>query len=72
MSANKKITPFQFPFDESDDPMIDEFLLQNLQQEADEADKRLGKDPEVSRIHASEDQFGKIVEKLRAFGEWEE
>ncbi|MCD7737303.1 MAG: hypothetical protein LUI07_10170 [Lachnospiraceae bacterium] len=71
-SASPKITPIRFPYDESDDPVIDDFILQGLQEEADEAERRINSDPELSKITAPDGQYDKIVARLKAMGVWQE
>ncbi|MCD7833164.1 MAG: hypothetical protein LUH00_04120, partial [Lachnospiraceae bacterium] len=67
-----KVTPFRYPYRESDDPVIDAFILQGLQEEADEAEERMNSDPELSQINPPEDQYEQIVARLKAMGIWEE
>ncbi|MCD8075474.1 MAG: DUF4367 domain-containing protein [Lachnospiraceae bacterium] len=67
-----KVTPFRYPYRESDDPVIDAFILQGLQEEADEAEARMNSDPELSQINPPEDQYEQIVARLKAMGIWEE
>ncbi|MCD7819610.1 MAG: hypothetical protein LUH07_11255 [Lachnospiraceae bacterium] len=70
--SKNKIVPIRFPYDESDDPVIDEFILRGLQEEADETERRMNADPELSKITAPDDQYDKIVARLKAMGVWQE
>ncbi|MCC8100878.1 MAG: hypothetical protein LIP11_00975 [Clostridiales bacterium] len=70
--TKSKVTPFRYPYRESDDPVIDAFILQGLQEEAEEAETRVNSDPELSQINPPDDQYDKIVARLKAMGVWEE
>ncbi|MCD8336168.1 MAG: hypothetical protein LUD18_02650, partial [Lachnospiraceae bacterium] len=70
--SKSKVTPFRFPYNESDDPVVDAFILQGLQKEADEAEARVNSDPELSQINPPDDQYEKIVARLKEMGIWEE
>ncbi len=70
--GNKKIIPIRFPYDSSDDPEIDNFILKNLQEEADEIERRMNTDPEPVKTATPEEQYERIVARLKAMGEWEE
>ncbi|MCC8050736.1 MAG: DUF4367 domain-containing protein [Clostridiales bacterium] len=69
---NRKIIPIRFPYDTSDDPEIDDFILKNLQEEADEIERRMNEDPDFEQSADSDDGYEKIVARLKEMGEWEE
>ncbi len=69
---NNKIVPIRFSFDSSDDPEIDDFILKNLQEEADEIERKMNADPEFAKTAPPENQYEKIVARLKEMGEWEE
>ncbi len=68
----RKIIPIRFPYDTSDDPEIDDFILKNLQEEADEIERRMNEDPDFDQSADSDDGYEKIVARLKEMGEWEE
>lgn len=78
LSAKKsnKITPFRFPYDSSDDPEIENFILRNMQEEADEIERRMNEDPEFAQFAGTDEEidqeYEKIVARLKEMGEWEE
>ncbi|MCD7767001.1 MAG: DUF4367 domain-containing protein [Lachnospiraceae bacterium] len=71
---SNKITPIRFPYDASDDPVIDDFLLDNMQEEADEIERRMNADPGFVKATGEEadEQYAKIVARLKKMGVWEE
>ncbi|MCD7764680.1 MAG: DUF4367 domain-containing protein [Lachnospiraceae bacterium] len=71
---SNKITPIRFPYDASDDPVIDDFLLDNMQEEADEIERRMNSDPGFVKATGEEadEQYAKIVARLKKMGVWEE
>ncbi|MCC8104852.1 MAG: DUF4367 domain-containing protein [Clostridiales bacterium] len=69
---NRKIIPIRFPYDTSDDPEIDDFILKNLQKEADEIERRMNEDPDFDQSADPDDGYEKIVARLKEMGEWEE
>lgn len=74
-NSKSKITRFPFREEELpglDDETMDRFLREGFKEEADELEERLNHDPKLTGIGASDDLFQKIVEELKASGDWEE
>lgn len=74
-NSKSKITRFPVREEELpglDDETMDRFLREGFKEEADELEERLNHDPKLTGIGASDDLFQKIVEELKASGDWEE
>lgn len=74
-NSKSKITRFPFREEELpglDDETMDRFLREGFKEEADELEERLNHDPKLTGVGASDDLFQKIVEELKASGDWEE
>lgn len=71
-NKHSKVTRIRLPENCSDDPAVDDFLLESLQEEAEEMEKKIAQDPAIANITAPDDMFASIVRRLKAEGIWDE